>query len=350
MFLNYKIHKFYILLGTLCNFKCLYCIQENNKKVQFPIKINEKLIEFLKEKSTKDFTQDIVFYGGEPLIYFEQIKEIVNQTKEFNLRYQILTNGSLITDEIIEFCNKNNIQVMLSWDGKNSKTLRGKDSIKDNEKVLLIDKLIINPVFTNISYPLDILKELENINEIRKSLFLKNNINCYSKLEMVGSPLYPSNEHLVQYLITDYNKLEKDSEKIIELALSDKESIYFEYLIRMLREFEINQKSGLKNRLNQCSTGYKVFNLDLNGNIYACHNYTAKVGDLNSDLFDILDNVNKFIKPITDCKNCTCKDYCLISCNIYLSNSKYKEYFCNFQKSFLKPFMKFVYNFNKEKI
>lgn len=112
MVLNYQsnIERIYIKLGSNCNLHCKYCHSEKILK-----EFNPNILPILKELNPKQ----ISFGGGEPLLYWDTIKTIVEYIGS-STTYKIVTNGTLFTDEIINFCNKYNFLIYISIDGFNS--------------------------------------------------------------------------------------------------------------------------------------------------------------------------------------------------------------------------------------
>ena len=106
------VQKVYIILGKACNFKCRYCIQKCNPPVHLTKSPSSQLIVFLQMLADRQPRQQgimgelkVNFFGGEPLLYFDAIKEVVTKVDRPNLKWSIVTNGSLLTEEIVAFCN-----------------------------------------------------------------------------------------------------------------------------------------------------------------------------------------------------------------------------------------------------
>jgi MoaA/NifB/PqqE/SkfB family radical SAM enzyme len=104
-----------------CNFNCSYCLPKKEKKYMKRSTI-EKAVTFF-----YPFLQEnayIVFYGGEPLLAFDQIRHAVSllqekeKTGKKKLNFSITTNGSLVRDEILDFFNTHGFTMMLSFDGQ----------------------------------------------------------------------------------------------------------------------------------------------------------------------------------------------------------------------------------------
>jgi len=116
----------YFLLTSVCNFKCKYCYVENriekHDNAFMTIEIAEKGIQLLKRNIKNDKKTTIIFYGGEPFLNFEVLKYVVERTKELGMKleYKVITNGSIMNDEIANFIKENRIIVGVSIDGLES--------------------------------------------------------------------------------------------------------------------------------------------------------------------------------------------------------------------------------------
>lgn len=112
-----------------CNLRCSYCAyskfdnstQRNRSNKEMSIETATKAIDFLLRHSNDSEKIVISFYGGEPLLKFDFIKEIISYAKENfigkELRFALTTNATLLTEEIIEYSINNNIDIMISLDG-----------------------------------------------------------------------------------------------------------------------------------------------------------------------------------------------------------------------------------------
>ncbi len=101
-------------LGGDCNLNCPHChcaVPEYEFKPE--------ILDWIRRQPIKRIT----FNGGEPLMYFERIKQIVTELGD-RYEYKFVTNGTLLSTRIIEFCNDHNIMIVVSYDGKQS----GRDS------------------------------------------------------------------------------------------------------------------------------------------------------------------------------------------------------------------------------
>ena len=108
------------MLGTACNKHCSYCMQPrqgSNGKVDIDSFTN-KLISYLKAHHPQGITT-IEYWGGEPLLYFDYIKQIQFSLEANKVPIErmprIITNGTLVNKDFVDFCNAHNILVNLSW-------------------------------------------------------------------------------------------------------------------------------------------------------------------------------------------------------------------------------------------
>lgn len=157
-----KLANFTFIVTDDCNYQCSYCPQEKEEKF-ITVDLIKKAVDFFYPLLENPST--IVFYGGEPLICFDKIKEAVLYIKKKNssslkkkerkqIDFSITTNGSLLTEEIFEFLNRHRFSVLLSFDGLAHNMSRKKDGfetllshIEKAEEYSEID-LEINSVFT----------------------------------------------------------------------------------------------------------------------------------------------------------------------------------------------------------
>jgi sulfatase maturation enzyme AslB (radical SAM superfamily) len=153
------------ILTDACNFNCSYCIQKKEKN-SIDRSTIDTAVDFFYPFLKSDDKIHIAFYGGEPLLEYEQIKHTVllvekkNKTPNKNIQFTLTTNGSLLTDEKLQFFNRGNFALMLSFDGLVQDIGRAKGS---REKILRLMKRIreypdigfeINSVFTPRTMPL----------------------------------------------------------------------------------------------------------------------------------------------------------------------------------------------------
>ena len=119
-----EIQKVLFLLGRACNFKCRYCLQCKEDPVSFPKRVSEEAVAFLQKLAdAQPRTQRqraslrINLMGGEPLLYFPTIQDVVKRVDRSNVEWAFATNGSLISPTMVDFFNEHRVKVILSHDG-----------------------------------------------------------------------------------------------------------------------------------------------------------------------------------------------------------------------------------------
>lgn len=137
-----------VILGRKCNGRCVYCAQSGLSVIEDK-PFNPDVIEFVSKltqfnRKDKNDRLQILFYGGEPLLYFSYIKAIIEgvvnsaETVQGTYYFKMFTNGSLLTEEMVSFFNKYNVKIILGYDGpdENTRPIRLK-----NEQIPLFLKL-----------------------------------------------------------------------------------------------------------------------------------------------------------------------------------------------------------------
>lgn len=142
--LNRRIDRIVLQVTQGCNLRCSYCIYSENSNLgtrshsskAMDIETAKKAVDFFFERSMDNDMPAIGFYGGEPLLEFNLIKETVEYAKRVfegrNLVFAMTTNATLMNDEVIDFLAKNNFSLTVSLDGprniqnKNRKFANGK--------------------------------------------------------------------------------------------------------------------------------------------------------------------------------------------------------------------------------
>lgn len=361
-YFNPVVNTIFIMLGRRCNFNCRYCMQLNSDQhlETLPTEINEDIYDFFRNiLRSQNEPLTLHFYGGEPLVYFNKIKEIVSKTYRYkNIKYSIITNGSLITKEISKFLNKYNFSVAVSWDGKQSIDTRRKDVFLENkDNIFRCKNLGISAVLSHYAYPMEILEDIQEIDNLyreKTGKHLSANIDEIFDTDLNDRTL----------LDVDYNRVQKEITELTELTLKkmtnrlelnspeEFESKYFikttfiEHYINSIR-FQI--KNGINDSdICNCKNGYSVLNLDLSGDLYSCHNCDVKVGNIYTNFFKILENVRrtdntKYFKE-TMCKDCKAYILCQSGCKL-ISEEARKETYCKLKKAVFEPIINGIVSF-----
>lgn len=327
-----------------CNLKCKYCFAGqgdfNGPKGLMSLEVGKKSIDYLIANSGSRKNLEIDFFGGEPLLNFEVVKQLVEYGNEKaaekgkNFRFTITTNGILLDDEKIEYINNTMHNVVLSLDGRKE--------INDNMRPTLNDKG---------SYEV-ILPKYQKLVEGRKDkfyyirgTFTRHNMD-FGKDVMhfrdLGFEL-TSMEPVVDADMNEYALRDEDIEKVnqeyerfaLEYLAAKKEDPSFKFF-----HFMIDLSGGpcAIKRISGCGAGLEYLAITPDGDIYPCHQF---VGNEDFRLGSLFDEKISFPKDIVegfqgcnvetkeDCKTCWAKFYCSGGChaNAY-----------NFNKDVMKPY------------
>ncbi len=124
-----------------CNFNCSYCFQKKEKKTINNAAI-EKAVDFFYPFLKSDKKIQIGFYGGEPLLAYEQIKYATQLLQEKNkkgnkkIEFSVTTNGTLLTEKMLDFFNRHKFVVLLSFDGLAQDKGRKKGTLEQMVEVM----------------------------------------------------------------------------------------------------------------------------------------------------------------------------------------------------------------------
>lgn len=131
-----------------CNIHCKYCFRDKCNVHKLP-ELTADMVDYIKNCSSENCSI-FTITGGEPLLCFDKIKELFSYVDK-NIHKKIVTNGTLLTQEIVDYVNENQIELQVSHDGPKTEFLRGIDILKsENLRNLLfqVKKLSISSVIT----------------------------------------------------------------------------------------------------------------------------------------------------------------------------------------------------------
>ena len=348
--LKHSVHIIIIMLGFACNFNCKYCMQHEFKTDKMKVECNPEVIDFIKEQASINERININFFGGEPLLYFNTIKDIVlSLSKLDNISYNLITNGSLLNEETVNFINEHNIPVCISWDGRNTKLSRGIDVFETNKDNIfkLKNGFSVSSVLNAYNSPKTILEDVFELNKEYKKVYntdIEYNIDNIYYLENSNSDIF----------LLDFEKYKNDVEELINKYIYDnKNTNYFEQkyvsdFMNMIKSYDENQILEFP----ACRNGINVLNIDLNGNLYLCHNNSDKVlGTIHSNSNDYYNKYEEYnnILPnyyLEHCKTCSVKYCCSKGCML-LSEDELKNFYCKQKKMLLSPILEKLIEYSK---
>ncbi len=333
-----------------CNMRCKYCFASTGdfkgNRLLMPSQIGKKSIDFVIQNSGNRRNIEIDFFGGEPLMNFDVVKEIVEYAKDEgvkhnkNFRFTITTNGLLLNEEIKQYINNNMYNVVLSLDGRKETndrmrvTINGKGSYDS-----IVDKFI------------DMANSRKQDNYYVRGTFTKNNLD-FSK-DVLHLADLSFKQISVEPVVTDEKEEYALREEDLPLIYKEYENLANEYIKRRKGDNKFNffhfmmdlrQGPCAIKRLAGCGSGHEYLAITPEGDIYPCHQFVGEkdfrmgsvlTQEFDKDIMDIFKKSNIYTKP--DCKKCWAKFYCSGGCsaNAYQYNGNInKPYFlgCELQK------------------
>lgn len=311
-----------------CNLRCQYCFADTGafkgERGYMSFEVGKNAIDFLIQKSGSRRNLEVDFFGGEPLMNFDVVKQIVEyangQAEKFNkfFKFTITTNGVLLDDETIKYFNETMDNVVLSIDGRKEihdlvrKTVNGKGSFD----VILKNSLNFASKRGNKSYYIRGTFTKKNLDFHNDILFLNDLGFDQLSVEPVvtdeSSELY-INEQDIKIVNENYEKLAKE---YISRRKTDKWFNFFHFFI------DLEDAPCLKKRMVGCGAGNEYLAVTPVGDIYPCHQFADKKDYLMGNVFD--KNINQDLKrkfaesnltTKPDCQDCIAKYYCSGGCS-----------------------------------
>lgn len=318
-----------------CNLRCEYCFAAKGDfgrgRMLMPFEVGRKAIDFLIEKSEGRHNLEVDFFGGEPLMNFDVVKQIVAYARGIekehnkNFRFTITTNGILLTDDKIDYINKEMSNCVLSIDGRKNVNdllrVRVDGSGSYDAIVPKFQKLVASRgdkdyyargTFTK--HNLDFTEDVLHMADLGFEQISVEPVVSDEKLD------YSIKEEDLPRVFEEYDRLSK---VIIERRKAGKGFNFFHFMI------DLNQGPCAIKRLRGCSCGNEYIAVTPEGDIFPCHQF---VGDDSFKMGNVLDGTfdesikhtfalaNIYSKP--ECKNCWAKFYCSGGCNA--NNQQYE--------------------------
>ena len=328
-----------IHIAHTCNLNCSYCFASQGKyhgdRAMMSFEVGKRALDFLVENSGTRRNLEVDFFGGEPLMNFDVVKQMVAYARSIekehnkNFRFTLTTNGLLIDDDVIDFANKEMSNVVLSLDGRKEIHDRYRVDYAGNgswERIVpKFQKLVearkgkgyyMRGTFTHANP--DFLKDIQQMLDLG-----------FTELSMepvVSAPNDP--EALTQ---DDLQVVMDQYEKLAELMLErDKEQRPFTFYHYMI---DLTGGPCIYKRISGCGSGTEYMAVTPWGDLYPCHQFVGedkfKLGDIwqgvtNTDIQDEFAACNVYARP--DCKDCWAKLYCSGGCaaNAYHSTGSVK--------------------------
>ncbi|MBQ3588918.1 MAG: thioether cross-link-forming SCIFF peptide maturase [Clostridia bacterium] len=310
-----------------CNLNCSYCFASQGKyhgeRALMSLEVGKRALDFLIENSGTRHNLEVDFFGGEPLMNFEMLKDLVAYAREIekkhnkNFRFTLTTNGVLIDDDVIDFANREMSNVVLSLDGRKEVHDRYRIDYAGNgswDRIVPKFQKLVNArghkdyymrgTFTHANP--DFLKDIEKMLELG-----------FNELSM--EPVVCAKGDKEELTDADFPILCEQYERLAELMIKKRKEgkpfTFYHYMI------DLQHGPCIYKRISGCGSGTEYMAVTPWGDLYPCHQF---VGDEAYKLGDIYNGVTNLEKQKEfadcnvyareECKDCWAKLYCSGGC------------------------------------
>ena len=333
-----------------CNLSCEYCFAKGGK-YQGPDAIMTEetakdAIDFLIANSGKHYNLDVDFFGGEPLLNWDVVKNTVSyarsleqkHNKHFN--FTLTTNGMLLDDDKISYLNENMKNVVLSLDGRKEKHDEFRKTLADKGS---FDTVV--PKFQNFVSKRGDKEYYMRGTYTANNLDFTNDIKTYLDLGFKRTSLEPvvGNKESTyalkeEDLPTLFDQYEKLADMMMEAIDKNDEFIFYHFMI------DLENGPCAHKRMSGCGSGTEYMAVTPSRDLYPCHQFVGNKdfilgnldqGIIRNDLVDQFKTCNCYSK--TECQSCWANMYCSGGCaaNNYNANgdiNQIHDYSCKLFK------------------
>ena len=306
-----------------CNLACRYCFAEegeyHGRRALMSFEVGKQALDFLIANSGNRRNLEVDFFGGEPLMNWQVVKDLVKYGREQekkhgkNFRFTLTTNGVLLDDEVMEFCNREMANVVLSIDGRKEvhdfmrPFRRGKGSydlivpkFRKFAESRNQDKYYVRGTFTR--HNLDFAKDVLHLADLGFKQISVEPVVALPEEE------YALRKEDIPQICEEYDRL------AAEMIKRHREGNGFNFF-----HFMIDLTGGpcVYKRLSGCGSGTEYLAVTPWGDFYPCHQFVGEEAFLMGNVFDGLKaselqeefkGCNVYAKE--KCRNCFAKFYC----------------------------------------
>ncbi|WP_097015010.1 thioether cross-link-forming SCIFF peptide maturase [Anaerocolumna aminovalerica] len=310
-----------------CNLACRYCFAEEGEyhghRELMSYEVGKRALDFLIANSGNRRNLEVDFFGGEPLMNFEVVKELVKYGREQEklhnkkFRFTLTTNGILLDNEVEEFLNKEMSNVVLSIDGRKevNDLMRPSRNGKGSYDIII-------PKFIKLA------EDRNQTNYYVRGTFTRNNLDFSEDVKhfaelgfkqisvepVVSLPeeSYSIREEDIPKICQEYDKLAK---YMLKKKKEGKDFNFFHFMI------DLSGGPCVAKRLSGCGSGTEYLAVTPWGDFYPCHQFVGETeylmgnvyeGIKRTDLREDFKECNVYSKE--KCKKCFARFYCSGGC------------------------------------
>ena len=310
-----------------CNLNCSYCFASQGKyhgeRAMMSFEVGKRALDFLIENSGTRKNLEVDFFGGEPLMNFQVVKDLVayarsiEQEKGKRFRFTLTTNGVLVDDEVIQWANKECSNVVLSLDGRKEIHDRFRVDYAGNgswEKIVpKFQKFVqarggkdyyMRGTFTH-NNP-DFLKDIQQMLDLGFTELSMEPVVCAA-----GDPSALTEEDL-PIVMEQYEKL---AELMLERDREGRPFTFYHYMI------DLTGGPCIYKRISGCGSGTEYMAVTPWGDLYPCHQFVGEERFRLGNIWDGVTNTevqgefaacNVYAHP--ECRDCWARLYCSGGC------------------------------------
>lgn len=320
-----------------CNMCCKYCFagkgEYSGDRSLMSFEVGKRALDFLIEQSGSRKNLEVDFFGGEPLLNFDVVKQLVayarsiEKEKGKNFRFTLTTNGVLLNDEVMEWANKECYNVVLSLDGRKETNDRMRRTKNDKGTYdLILPKFqkmakernqqgyYIRGTYTH--YNTDFANDILHLADLGFEQLAMEPVVTDPKMD------YALQESDIPKLKDQYDLLAKE---MCKRNREGKGFTFFHYMI------DLEGGPCIYKRISGCGVGTDYMAVTPWGDLYPCHQFVGDEKFLLGNVFDGVKNtdiVNEFklcnVYSREACQDCFAKLYCSGGCsaNAYHTTGK----------------------------
>ena len=314
-------------IAHTCNLNCEYCFASQGKyhgeRSMMSFEVGKRAFDWLIENSGSRRNLEVDFFGGEPLMNFDVVKQLVEYARSIekekgkNFRFTLTTNGVLVDDDVIDFCNREMSNVVLSLDGRKEIHDRYRVDYAGNgswDKIVpkfqkFVEKrggknYYMRGTFTHANP--DFLKDIQTMLDLGFDELSMEPVVCAagdpSELTEADFPIVCQ-----QYEDLAMLMLKKDKE--------GKPFTFYHYMI------DLTGGPCIYKRISGCGSGTEYMAVTPWGDLYPCHQFVGderfKLGDIwkgvdNTEIQSEFAACNVYAHP--ECRDCWARLYCSGGC------------------------------------
>ena len=310
-----------------CNLRCRYCFADegeyHGRRALMSFEVGRKALDFLIANSGSRKNLEVDFFGGEPLMNWQVVKQLVeygrSREKETgkNFRFTLTTNGVLLNDEILEFANREMGNIVCSIDGRKevNDAMRPLAGGQGSYDIILPKFKLVAKTRNQTNYYVRGTYTHNNLDFAQDVIHLMDQgFEQISVEPVVAEPSepYALTEEDVPKLLEQYDLL---ADEIIKRRKEGRFVNFFHFMI------DLEGGPCVAKRLSGCGSGSEYLAVTPWGDFYPCHQFVGKEeflmgnvdeGIVREDIRDSFKACNVYTKE--KCRSCFAKFYCSGGC------------------------------------